>query len=66
MFGIGFSELLVILTVALLVIGPSRLPELARTLGQALAALRLAAEEARTIAADEDDTGPKGPHKDAS
>jgi sec-independent protein translocase protein TatB len=33
MFGIGFSELLVIGVVALIVIGPERLPRVARTLG---------------------------------
>ena len=33
MFDIGFSELLVILVVALIVIGPERLPKVARTLG---------------------------------
>jgi sec-independent protein translocase protein TatB len=33
MFDIGFSELLVIAIVALIVIGPERLPKVARTLG---------------------------------
>ena len=33
MFDIGFSELLVIGVVALIVIGPERLPRMARTLG---------------------------------
>jgi sec-independent protein translocase protein TatB len=33
MFDIGFSELLVIAVVALIVIGPERLPNVARTLG---------------------------------
>jgi len=33
MFDIGFSELLVIALVALIVIGPERLPRVARTLG---------------------------------
>lgn len=33
MFGIDFSELMVILVIALIVIGPERLPKVARTLG---------------------------------
>jgi len=34
MFGIGFQELLVIMVVALIVLGPKRLPEVARSLGK--------------------------------
>ena len=33
MFDVGFSELMVIAVVALIVIGPERLPKAARTLG---------------------------------
>jgi Sec-independent protein translocase protein TatA len=33
MFGVGFPELVVILAVALIVLGPQRLPEVARMLG---------------------------------
>ncbi len=42
MFGIGTPELLVILVVALVVLGPKRLPEVARALGKGLAELRKA------------------------
>jgi TatA/E family protein of Tat protein translocase len=42
MFGIGPTELVVILVVALLVLGPKRLPEIARALGRGLAEFRKA------------------------
>lgn len=34
MFGIGMSELMVILVIALIFIGPKNLPEIAKTLGK--------------------------------
>ena len=40
MFGIGSSEFLVILIVAFLVIGPSHLPKIAKTLGKAMGEFR--------------------------
>ena len=40
MGNLGLSELVVIFVVALLVIGPRRLPEVARGLGQALRAFQ--------------------------
>ena len=47
MFGIGMTELLIILAVGLLVIGPKKLPELARSLGKGLAEFRRASTEMR-------------------
>ncbi len=40
MFSLGTTEILVILVVALLVIGPSKLPDVARTLGKGMAEFR--------------------------
>ena len=45
MLGVGFPELLLILVVALVILGPQRLPEVARMLGRAYAQLRRASEE---------------------
>lgn len=47
MFGIGLSELIVIIIVALIFIGPDKLPQLARTLGKAFSEFRKAGEEVK-------------------
>ena len=48
MFDIGFQELILILVLALLVFGPTRLPELGRALGRAMREFRRATEEFRS------------------
>jgi sec-independent protein translocase protein TatA len=45
MFGIGLPELMLIMVLALLVLGPQRLPEVARMVGRAYGQLRRASEE---------------------
>ena len=40
MFNVGTPELLVILLVALIVLGPNKLPEVARQIGKALGEIR--------------------------
>lgn len=45
MFGMGMPEILLILAIALIVIGPKKLPDLAKSLGRALNEFKHAANE---------------------
>jgi len=45
MFGLGFGEIILVLVVALLVLGPEKLPALAKTLGKGMREFRRAASE---------------------
>ncbi|MGZ8637227.1 MAG: twin-arginine translocase TatA/TatE family subunit [Actinomycetota bacterium] len=61
MFNISAQELLLILVVALVVVGPRRLPNLGRTLGKGLRELRRAQDEVRKtveVNLDEEDRPP--------
>jgi len=68
MFGIGMPELLLILGLALIVLGPKKLPELARALGKGLAEFRRATDELkdefRQMERDTEDTAPSATPKD--
>jgi sec-independent protein translocase protein TatB len=45
MFGIGFPELLLIMAIALIVLGPKRLPDLAKALGRGFSEFKKATDE---------------------
>lgn len=53
MFGIGFPELLLILAIALIVLGPKRLPDLARALGRGFAEFKKATDELKQTLQEE-------------
>jgi TatA/E family protein of Tat protein translocase len=55
MFGIGMPEMLLILAIALIVIGPKKLPDLAKSLGRAMREFKRATSDFKeTLAGDED------------
>ena len=47
MFGIGTWELVVIMALALILLGPAKLPEVAKSIGKGLASLRKSADEVK-------------------
>ena len=55
MFGIGMQEVAIILLVALVFIGPDKLPKVAKTLGKGMRELRRASDDIRSTIMLEDD-----------
>jgi Tat protein translocase TatB subunit len=53
MFGIGFTELIVIFIVALLVLGPKRLPEVAKTLGKFYREIKSTVDEVKSVVVED-------------
>ena len=67
MFGLGFGEIILVLVVALLVLGPEKLPKLAKQLGRGMREFRRAASDFQATLSDADPTKvqprPKTPTK---
>lgn len=59
MFGLGFWEVMVVLILGLVVLGPHRLPRAARQLGRGLRELRRAANELQSSLEDADLPSPR-------
>ncbi len=53
MFGIGFQEMLVIAVLALIFIGPKKLPEVAKAIGKTLAEFKRAVEDVKETVNEE-------------
>ena len=64
MFDIGFQELLIIFVVALLVFGPKKLPELAKTMGKWVAEIKKGVHIAKTQIEQEINVDYKIPDED--
>lgn len=66
MFGIGTAEILIILCIALVVLGPKELPRVARTVGRGIRELQRARDDLRkNIEFEDDEDGPKPPRADS-
>ena len=61
MFGIGLSEVILIFVVALLVLGPKRLPEVAKTLGRFYREVKSTVDEVKSVVTEEE-AKPYHPH----
>lgn len=56
MFGIGLPEMIVIFAVALIVVGPDKLPDLAKSLAKGLMEMKKTVNQLKENLSDEDDT----------
>ena len=61
MFGLGFTEVVVILVVALIFLGPEKLPEVARSLGKVMGELRRTTDDLRRDILYSGDDDPQPP-----
>jgi sec-independent protein translocase protein TatB len=65
MFGLSFGEIVIIAIVALLLLGPDRLPEAAKTLGKGLREIRRATDDLKDQVEQEIYADPKKPARPA-
>ena len=64
MFGIGLPELILIMAVALIVVGPDKLPELAKSLGKGIVELKKAASSLKESLNEDDEEVPAWDQQD--
>ena len=60
MFRIGTQELLLVLALALLIFGPTKLPKLGKAMGQTIGNFRLGVKKAQVDMASEDQNSEEG------
>lgn len=66
MFGIGLPELILILIVALLVVGPKKLPELARSVGKAIHDVKKMGEDVKDSLVGDIESQPSREEKESN
>lgn len=65
MFGIGTTEVLIVLVIALLLLGPKEIPKIARTIGRGMRELERAKDELKqTIEFEAEKDNPDSPETD--
>jgi sec-independent protein translocase protein TatA len=63
MFGIGMPELIVIFVVALVVFGPGKLPDVGKSLGEAIRGFKKAVNEPEKSSSEESEKQPQDGHR---